>query len=195
MQTRTVIFMGPQGSGKGTQLANVREYFDTRNEHGSVFQTGDMYRALQKEDTFVAGRVRETLDRGMLQPLALTVALWGREFIEHSNPGAHHLIDGFPRRLAEAKLLHEMLEFCERLPADVVFLDVDDASVIERMKGRGRADDTEAAIAKRMDFYKKHTAPIIPYYESNDAYTVHRIDASASLEDVTAAVFRALDLS
>lgn len=195
MYARTVIFLGPQGSGKGTQVKALQEYFDTNKEEHSLFQTGEMFRTLQQKDSFVAHKVQGTLDKGTHQPLALSVALWGHVFIKYSTPEKHHILDGFPRRLEEAKLLDEMLEFCERHPTDVIFLDLDDETAIGRLKGRGRADDTDAGIKKRMDFYKVHTAPIIPFYKAHDAYRFHSIDATQTPEEVTKAVYEALSLT
>lgn len=187
--------MGPQGSGKGTQVRALQEYFNAQEEGHSLFQTGEMFRTLQQKNSFVAHKVQGTLDKGTHQPLALSVALWGHVFIKYSTPEKHHILDGFPRRLEEAKLLNEMLEFCERMPVDVIFLDIDDETAISRLKGRNRADDTDAGIKKRMEFYKEHTAPIVPYYKAHDAYRFHTIDATTEPEDVTKSVFAALSLT
>ena len=194
MQAKTIILMGSQGSGKGTQLKKLHEHFDAQNEAVSVFQTGDMFRALQEEDSFVSRKIRETLDGGAHQPLVLSVSLWGYEFVRHIDPAKHQLIDGFPRRLEEAKLLDEMLHFCERTPVDVVYFDVDEKETIRRMKARNRADDTDEAIEKRITFYKTCTAPIIPFYKSQESYRVHHIDGNKKPDEVERDMFTALDL-
>jgi len=195
MDIKTIIFIGPQGSGKGTQVKNVEEYFENRGEPHNLFQTGEMFRTLQEKDSYVAKKVRGTLDKGTHQPLALSVSLWGHVLTKYSDPSRHHIIDGFPRRLEEAKLLDEMLEFCERVPVDVVFLDLDEETAVERLKGRGRADDTTSGIAKRMAFYEKYTKPIIPYYKEHDNYRFHEIDAGASPSEVGEGIFKALNIS
>ena len=195
MEPKTIILMGSQGSGKGTQLRKLKEYFGTQKEAVSVFQTGEMFRAFQEEDSFISRKVKKTLDAGAHQPLILSVSLWGRELVEHSDPNKHHLIDGFPRRLEEAKLLDEMLHFCERVPVDVVYFEVDEAETIRRMKARNRADDTDEAIEKRIAFYKKYTEPIISFYEEHNSYQVHHIDGNKTPDEVVHDMFTVLGIS
>lgn len=195
MKTKTIILMGPQGSGKGTQLTELKNYFDAHNELVSVFQTGEMFRTLQEKHSFVARKVKETLDAGTHQPLVLSVSLWGHVLVKYSDPHNHHIIDGFPRRLEEAQLLDEMLDFCERLPADVIYIDVNKEKTIQRMHARGRADDTAEAIEKRMAFFEACTTPIMSFYENHASYRVHHIDGAQPIDAVHTAIRAALNLS
>lgn len=194
MNSKTIIFIGPQGSGKGTQLEALRDYFESHGEEVSVFQTGEMFRTLQEKNSFVAWKVRETLDAGTHQPLVLSVSLWGHVLTKYSDPEKHHLIDGFPRRLEEAKLLDEMLDFCERKPVDVILFEISNEEAKRRMEKRGRADDTDGGITKRVEFYKTHTAPIVDYYDEHESYSVHRIDAEQTPEEVTKDIAKVLNL-
>jgi adenylate kinase len=115
MNPRTIILMGPQGSGKGTQLKIIEEKLSGGVE---VFGTGDMFRALQQKGSYTADKVAESIDKGQLQPVALSIALWGHDFVERMTKDVHTLIDGFPRYIVEAEMLENFLKFYERTPGD-----------------------------------------------------------------------------
>lgn len=192
---RTIIVMGAQGSGKGTQLSLLKNYF-SNNIPGAVFQfsTGDGFRALLKDTTYTAHQASDYYHAGKLQPLFLTVTMWGKAFMEMLDKGQHIFIDGYPRTEIEAQVLDTAFDFYTREKVDVLFFDVPEAQVIERMKARGRSDDTDEAIAERLAYYNKYTVPVFDYYKKNPRYMIHTIDAHRSIEDIHADVIKVLHL-
>ena len=195
MQPKTIIIMGPQGSGKGTQLELLKEALKKADSSTAieVFQTGERFRAIMENDTWTTEKVRDIQNTGNLQPLFLTVALWGSDFIERNNKEVHNLIDGFPRRLAEAEILHGALDFFERENVEVVVVDVPEEEVRKRMNGRGREDDTETSITERLRLYEEHTVPCIAYFKEA-GYIVHHIDGAQTVEEVQKDILTALTL-
>ncbi len=193
---RTIIVMGPQGSGKGTQLSLLKNYF-SQNVTGAVFQfsTGDGFRALLKESTYTATQASDYYHAGKLQPLFLTVTMWGKAFMDMLEKGQHVFIDGYPRTALEAQVLDTAFDFYDRQQVDVLFFDVPQSQVIERMKARARADDTDEAIAERLAYYNKYTVPVFEYYKDNARYVIHTIDASRSIDEIHADVLKALTLA
>lgn len=187
MQPHTVIFIGPQGSGKGTQVERLDAYLQKMNPDRRVvdIQTGRRFRALAaKEENYTEESVASTINTGMHQPLFLSVVLWGDAFLHHVSPDCHVLIDGFPRTVEEAIVLESALSFYKRDNVTIVFLDVPEEDVRARMKQRARADDTDAAIEERLTSYREHTLPVIEYYEKRPgARTVH-IDGRRSIDEV-----------
>ncbi len=139
----TIIFIGPQGSGKGTQIELLTRVLREKDPTKRVvdIQTGRRFRALAaKMEGYTERRVHETLDSGMLQPLFLSAMLWGDAFHQHVDPECHLLIDGFPRTVHEAHVLESALSFYKRNHLIVLNLSADESIVRERMIKRARKD-------------------------------------------------------
>jgi adenylate kinase len=197
MEKQTIIFMGPQGCGKGTQielLAEVLKEKDTETRITDI-QTGRQFRALAEgEENFTTKKVKETIEKGVLQPLFLTVLLWGNEFIQQADSKSHMLIDGLPRRVEEAKVLESALEFYDRRHITVVYLDTDEEEVLKRMKLRARNDDTEESIKTRLEAYQKETLPVLEYYRKRPNTTVIDVDGAKTIEEVHNSILSGLNI-
>ena len=197
MQPFTIIFIGPQGSGKGTQIQKLDEVLTQKDPTRDTidFQTGRRFRALaMKGEGYTEEHVAQTLDSGVLQPLFLSVVLWGDAMREHMNPNRHVLIDGFPRTESEAIVLESALSFYERKEVTIINLDTPEEVVRDRMIGRSRPDDTESSIDERLRWYREETLPVLEYYRKRDHTTVIDIDGTQSIEQVHAAILTALKL-
>ena len=194
----TIIFIGPQGSGKGTQielLARVLKEKDPTNRVVDI-QTGRRFRALAaKMEGYTERRVHETLDSGMLQPLFLSAMLWGDAFHQHVDPECHVLIDGFPRTVHEAHVLESALSFYKRNHLIVVNLSADEAIVRERMIKRARKDDTETSIEARLQWYREETVPVLAYFRNRAQTTVVDCDGTKSIGEVHSEVLSLLGLA
>ena len=126
MNTHTIIFIGPQGSGKGTQIDLLTKALEEKDPGRRVvdIQTGRRFRALAaKGEGFTEKRVGETLDTGILQPLFLSVVLWGDAFHHHVDTDCHVLIDGFPRTVNEARVFESVLPFYKREALTIINLE------------------------------------------------------------------------
>lgn len=198
MQPLTLIFVGPQGSGKGTQITKLKDVLATKFPTTKLVsvQTGDLFRALlAKGETFAEKKVAESLSRGELQPDFLTNVLWGREMLTQLDDQSNLLIDGFPRTVVQANVLQEAFTFFARTKIQIINLDTPEAIVKERMRGRGRADDTPESIEKRLQGYREDTLPVLDFYQKQSDAMVHNIDGSQSIEEVHQAILAVLELS
>lgn len=198
MQPKTIIFIGPQGSGKGTQIERLKEILSERDPRRRVvdIQTGRRFRALAaKQETFAEDKVAATLDTGALQPDFLVAVLWGEAMIHQLDPKSHLLIDGFPRNLAQVPDLEDAFEFFERSAIDVVNLDTPEEVVRERMYSRARKDDTDESIEERLRWYREETLPLLEYYEKRDNTIVHHIDGTKSIDEVHEQIVESLGLT
>ncbi len=187
MKPHTIIFIGPQGSGKGTQIerlvTRLKEVDPTRKIVD--IQTGRRFRALAaKQENYTERSVSKTIDTGALQPLFLSAVLWGDAFLHHVDPECHLLIDGFPRTVPEAVVLESAFSFYARSPVTVVFLEVPEEEVRTRMKLRARKDDTDDAIEERLTWYREHTLPVVEYYEKRPDTVMIRIDGTKDIDAV-----------
>lgn len=198
MNPHTVIFIGPQGSGKGTQIAKLDAVLRAQDPTRRVvdIQTGRRFRALaQKQENFTERHVFSTLDTGQLQPLFLSVVLWGDAMLHHVDTECHVLIDGFPRTVHEAHVVESALAFYQREHIVVINLDTPEEVVRNRMKGRARADDTDASIEARLAWYREEVVPVIDFYRARPGTTVCDIDGTDTIDGVHDAIVRALGLS
>jgi adenylate kinase len=193
----TIIFIGPQGSGKGTQIELLTKVLrDTDPSRRVVdIQTGRRFRALAaKGEGFTERKVNETLDSGILQPLFLSVVLWGDAFHHHVDPDCHVLIDGFPRTVNEAKVLESALPFYKREHLIVINLHAEEEVVRVRMEKRARPDDTPTSIEARLTWYRDETLPVLAYYRERVHTTVVDCDGEKSIHEVHREILTAIGL-
>lgn len=197
MQPTTVIFIGPQGSGKGTQIDRLYRIMAEKDPARRVvdIQTGRRFRSLAaKHETFAERKVAKTLDTGMLQPDFLTHILWGQAMLDQLDPKSHLLIDGFPRTVPQAEVLDNALDFFERDTVHVVNLDTPEEVVRKRMYERARADDTDESIEERLRWYREDTLPVLDYYRVRPDTYVHDIDGTDTIDGVHAQILAVLNM-
>ncbi|MFJ4174954.1 adenylate kinase [Microbacterium sp. NPDC089696] len=183
-----LLIVGPQGSGKGTQGVRIAESYGI-----PVVSTGDMFRANIKEGTDLGKQVTAILDKGDLVPDALTGEIV-RDRLSQEDAANGFLLDGYPRNTAQVAHLEEFLGARGESLDAVILLDVPREESIARLKLRaaeqGRSDDTDEAIAHRLDIYEHETAPILEVY--GERGIVDRIDGVGTLDEITERVFAAL---
>jgi adenylate kinase len=171
---RTIVLLGPPGSGKGTQAERLVE------EGWVTLSTGELLRAARSEGTELGGKASAFMDRGDLVPDYLISALIGDELAGRDDESI--VLDGFPRTVAQADALAETLERRGRELAGVLLIDVPDDVVAERISGRGRDDDDPETVRERLQVYHGETEPLIAYYEQRDL--LRRVDGKGDPDDV-----------
>jgi adenylate kinase len=183
--------LGPQGSGKGTQGKRIAE------EYGiPLIGTGDMLRAMRHEDTQLGHEVDEVMSRGDLVSDELMIELI-RDRLSRDDAQVGFVLDGFPRTMAQAEALDELLHELGR-DLDVVFqFQVRDRQtlldrMLKRAREESRPDDTPEAIQRRLELYDRETAPLIEYYRSAHGNVVG-IHADRAVNEVFSEIQRALD--
>lgn len=198
MQPKTVIFIGPQGSGKGTQIERLKSVLESTDARRRVvdIQTGRRFRSLAaKQETFAEDKIAATLDAGTLQPDFLSAVLWGQAMVDQLDPKSHLLIDGFPRTVAQVPDLEDAFRFFERTEVEVINLVTPEEVVRARMLSRARADDTPESIEARLRWYREETLPVVEFYRARAHTIVHNIDGTLSIDAVHDAVIAALGVS
>ncbi|OIP77599.1 MAG: hypothetical protein AUK16_01535 [Parcubacteria group bacterium CG2_30_44_11] len=196
MQQKTIIFIGPQGSGKGTQIERMKAVLESNDRRRVVdIQTGRRFRSLAaKQETFAEDKIAATMNAGTLQPDFLSAVLWGQAMVDQLDPKSHLLIDGFPRTIGQIPDLDDAFIFFERGIVDVINLETPEEVVRARMQSRARADDTAASIEERLRWYRDETLPVIAYYRKRNNTNVHDIDGTLSIDGVHEAIKTALGL-
>lgn len=107
---------------------------------------------------------RRIIGQGKLFPAWFPAYTWLREIIEGGKANKEFLFDGAPRRIFEARLLDEVLEWHGRPKSLCIYIDVKEKTATRRLFSRGRADDTARAIASRMKYFRRSVLPVIAYY-------------------------------
>lgn len=164
-----IVIFGPPGSGKGTQSENIIKTFNLKH-----ISTGDLFRWHTKNDTELGLRVKEIMDSGELVPDEITIAML-REEVE-KNPNVNgFLFDGFPRTVAQAVSLDELMAQLETAIHGVIELEVSEEEVRTRIAKRkelqNRADDAEDKLNKRISEYFNKTAYVLPFYQDQKRLT------------------------
>ena len=159
-----LLVLGPQGAGKGTQAKRIASEY--KLVHVS---TGDMFRAAIAAGSRLGKQVEPILAAGELVPDELTVALI-QERLSQPDAAEGFVLDGFPRNLAQAGALDEMLVGIGRGLDAILFFELPDAVATERMLRRAaeenRPDDTPDVIARRLEIYHDETEPIVEHYRA-----------------------------
>jgi adenylate kinase len=184
-----ILLLGPQGSGKGTQAKRIADEYGLAH-----IASGDLFRYAIAARTPLGLQVEPIYNAGGLVPDEITTALI-RERLEHEDARDGFILDGFPRTLAQAEALDELLGEIGRGLTAVFALNVSDAVSVERLLRRaeeeGRADDTPEAIGRRLAIYHEQTAPLVEYYRAQDRLVP--IDGEGTIGEVFAQIRRALD--
>lgn len=193
-----LAIFGPPGSGKGTQAKKLAEEFSLKH-----VSAGDVIRENISGKTGLGKRLKEYNDKGLLAPDELVL-----EALRPSLPKDDFILDGFPRTLAQARMLDEMFQL-----GLTIMLKVSDREVIERITGRRmcsncgkifhvkftppkkegtcdacgaslihRKDDTEEIVNSRLSEYHMQTEPMLGFYREKGI--LFFVDGEKSIDEV-----------
>ncbi|OAX54371.1 adenylate kinase [Xanthomonas graminis] len=183
-----LVLLGPPGSGKGTQASRLKDKLQIPH-----ISTGDLLRAEVAAGTPLGVQAKEVMARGDLVSddilLGMLESRLGRDDVAKG-----FILDGYPRNLAQASALDELLAKIGQPLDAVVQLDVATELLVERIAGRakaeGREDDNPESVRKRLQVYNDSTAPVIGFYDKRG--TLARVDGVGSLDEVLARILAAI---
>ena len=169
-----LLFLGPPGAGKGTQAQRLAQSHDLLH-----LSTGDLLRAEVQTGSALGQEAEAVMARGELVSDQLVLAIVRSRLLGHTGGW---LLDGFPRNLVQAEALDGLLAELEQGIERVVLLELEDGVLIQRLLGRGRADDNEAVIRHRLEVYREQTAPLVAHYRQRGL--LETVDAAGTIEEI-----------
>lgn len=122
--------MGLPGAGKGTQAEKINEAYNIPH-----ISTGDMFRLAIKEGTDLGNKAKAFMDKGALVPDEVTIGIV-RERLMKDDCKDGFLLDGFPRTIAQAESLEQILTELNESISSVLHVDVPEEKLVERLSGR-----------------------------------------------------------
>ena len=170
-----LLFLGPPGAGKGTQA----EFLSQTNSYLHL-STGELLRKEIEMNSILGKQIKDVINQGELVSDELVLKIVKQNLDKH-NKG--WILDGYPRNLSQANSLNEVLIEINQ-PLELVFyLDIPEEVLIKRLLLRGRKDDTEVTIRRRIEIYKETTEPLIQYFK--DLSLLEYIDADRDLKTIS----------
>lgn len=186
-----IVLMGCPGAGKGTQSAKMQDKF-----HLFHISTGDVLRAEIEKGTALGKEIAGIIDKGNLVPDSLMISML-ENIVKSTDKGI--IFDGFPRTVAQAQALDDMMNRLHRKITEVIMITLPESEIIKRITSRRqckqcgkiyhidasfteekcktcggelytRADDTAERAKHRIDVYHSETLPVKDYYKNSGVY-------------------------
>ncbi|TVQ40828.1 MAG: adenylate kinase [Wenzhouxiangella sp.] len=175
-----IVLLGPPGSGKGTQAALLKDRLGVPH-----ISTGDLLRAAVRDGTALGIKAKAAMDAGELVSDELMLDLI-EERMGAADIKSGYILDGYPRNLAQARALDDVLARMELPVEKALALIVDEEQIVQRLAQRareeGRSDDTEEVVRNRLAVYREQTAPVTGYYA--DRNLLVEVDGVGSIEEI-----------
>jgi adenylate kinase len=147
-----------------------------------------MFRQHVASGTELGRQVQALMELGAYVPDELTVAMLA-ERMESPDTDKGFILDGFPRTIGQVDSLDQLLG--DNGLDRVVLFEVDEETLVQRMLGRGRADDSEETIRSRFKVYDEQTSPLVDLYRQRGVLVT--VDGEGEVEEVTERILRMLD--
>ena len=170
-----IVLFGPPGAGKGTQSEKLIEKYSLNH-----ISTGDLFRKHLGEGTELGKLAQKYMDEGKLVPDEVVIGMVD-EKIKATEDAKGFIFDGFPRTLAQAQALDELLAKNSMEISGMIALEVPVEVLKERIRGRGKTsgrtdDQDEEKINTRIQVYLDETLPVADFYRKQGKLsTIHGV--------------------
>lgn len=185
-----IVLFGPPGAGKGTQSHNLIEKFGLIH-----LSTGDLLRGEISQGTKLGIEAKKLMDEGMLVPDKVVIGMISNKLDANKNAKGF-IFDGFPRTVAQAEALDDLLASKDSEISGMIALEVTDIELEHRLllrgKSSGRPDDANPeVIRKRIKEYNDKTAPVAGFYKNHNKYK--SINGIGTIDEIFASINSVID--
>ncbi len=185
-----IVLFGPPGAGKGTQSENIIEKFGLKH-----ISTGDLFRKHLGEGTALGKKAQSFMDNGKLVPDEVVIGMV-EDFLNENTDAKGFIFDGFPRTVAQAEALDELLKKHNTQINCMVMLDVPEKELIKRLLERGKTsgrtdDQNEEKINTRIQEYLNKTLPVAAFYEKQNKMA--KINGVGSIQEIFESISTEID--
>ncbi|MFH1715059.1 MAG: adenylate kinase [Elusimicrobiota bacterium] len=210
-----IIFLGPPGSGKGTQAKKLSAEANLKH-----ISTGDLLRAEVASASELGKKIKAKIEKGELVPDQMVDNLMEKNI----KPVEGYILDGYPRTIAQAEFIEKHLKNIKAKMDFVVYFSLTEEEIVSRLCGRRkcgkcgkdtnvagltgseanickhcgkslekRSDDREDIIRNRIKVYKAQTEPLLQYYKQKG--NLIEIDGSQSIDNTYKALLKAINFN
>jgi adenylate kinase len=191
----TVLFFGPQGAGKGTQVKLLMEALKKREDRGIIhIDMGQLLRNMVAGGGHTAELTKQVIEVGKRMPDFMPIYLTTDALVKNFTGEEHIIADGLARGPDQTRGWDDAMQFYGRASYEIISIELSEGESIKRLLLRGRNDDTEEAIRQRLGWHKAEVEPQLEFLGSRGR-TIHRINGDQTVEAVHADILKALKLS
>jgi len=196
MNPITVLFFGSQGAGKGTQVKMLIEHLRAKSDRAVIhIDMGQELRNLRDTGSFAGSLTGEVIDQGNRMPDFMPTYLQTKKIVEGLKNGDEHIIaDGLARGADQTRAFDDAMTFFKRAEFQIVNLVLSEESAIKRLLARGRNDDTEEAIRKRLEWNKSEVMPQLELLKGRGR-VIHEIDGEPDVDTIHGHIKQALGVA
>ena len=185
-----LVLFGPPGAGKGTQSERLIQKYNLVH-----LSTGDILRGEITQGTELGLEAKKLMDQGILVPDEVVIGMISNK-LDLNKDGDGFIFDGFPRTVAQAEALDNLLKSKSSHISGMVALVVDNAELEKRLlnrgKNSGRPDDANPeVIRKRIVEYNSKTAPVANYYKDQKKFT--SINGIGTVDEIFTTICNVVD--
>ena len=195
MDPVTVLFFGSQGAGKGTQVKILVEFLKSKSDRGIVhIDMGQELRNLRDTGTYAGKLTGEIIDNGIRIYDFMAIYLQTKKLVDTFTGAEHIVADGLARGEDQTRGFDDMMKFFNREDLQVINLVISDDTAVKRLMARGRNDDTEEAIRRRLAWTKTDVLPQLELLKSRGR-VIHEIDGEPDTDTIHTSILSALKLA
>lgn len=185
-----IVLFGPPGAGKGTQSEKLIEKYKLNH-----ISTGDLFRQHLSEGSELGQLARKYMDEGRLVPDEVVIGMVDDK-IKTTKDAEGFIFDGFPRTVAQAKALDDLLENNSMEISGMIALEVPEDVLKERIRGRGKTsgrvdDQDEEKINTRIQVYLDETLPVADYYRGQEKLS--NVDGVGEIGEIFEKITKVID--
>ncbi len=195
MEPVTVLFFGSQGAGKGTQVKMLVDYLASKSDRAVIrIDMGHELRTLRDTGTFAGKFTGEVIDAGARMPDFMPIYLQTKKVVENFTSAEHIIADGLARGADQTRGYDDMMIFFKRDNFQIINLEITDDVAVSRLLARGRNDDTEEAIRRRLAWTKTDVLPQLELLKSRGR-VIHTIDGNPDVDTIHKNILAVLGLA